>query len=104
MKNSFVEKLKKRWGVNSAWDVFIILLVFACTGFTIVYIKRLFGINIETPFLHRIAFYVFVLLIYQIILLVYGFLFGKYLFFLNFEKRMFQRIINFFKKENGNKS
>lgn len=103
MKNSFIDKLKERWGVKSSWDVFIILLVFACTGFTIVYIKRLFGITIETPILHRIGFYVFVLLIYQIILLVYGFVFGKYLFFLNFEKRMFRRIIYFFKKENGNK-
>ena len=37
-----IEKLKQRWNVKNGWDVFIILLVFACTGFSILYIKRAF--------------------------------------------------------------
>jgi p-aminobenzoyl-glutamate transporter AbgT len=98
-KMNWVDKLKQRWGVNSAWDVIVILIVFACTGFTIVYIKRLFGIDYETPLTSRVLFYVFVLLIYQVVLLVYGFLFGKFKFFYNFEKRMFKRIASLFVKK-----
>jgi hypothetical protein len=92
---TWIDKLKKRWGVRSVWDVMVILVVFACTGFSIVYIKHLFGINAETQMGLRIAFYLFVLFLYQIILLIYGALFGKFRFFWEFEKRMFKRIFDF---------
>lgn len=85
--------------MESAWDVFIILLVFSCTGFSIIFIKRLFGIDFETPIATRILFYVFVLFIYQFILLLFGFLFGKFKFFYDFEMRMLKRIKSLFVKK-----
>lgn len=85
--------------MQSAWDVFIILLVFSCTGFSIIFIKRLFGIDFETPIATRIFFYVFVLFIYQFILLLFGFLFGKFKFFYDFEMRMLKRIKSLFVKK-----
>jgi hypothetical protein len=35
-----IEKLKQRWNVRNGWDVLIILVVFACTGFSVFYVKR----------------------------------------------------------------
>jgi len=96
---SWYEKLQERWGVKSVWDVIIILVVFACTGFSIVYIKHLFGISTETALGWRILFYAFVLFLYQFVLLFYGFIFGKFKFFLAFEKKMFKRIASIFVKK-----
>lgn len=100
---NFIEKLKHRWGVKSALDVLIILLVFTCTGFTSLYIKKpifeALGIPDMEPRLLRGLCYAFALLIfYNILLLIYGFVFGKFQFFFSFEKRFFGRIVNIFKK------
>ena len=32
----WIEKLQARWNVKNAWQVILILVVFACTGFTLV--------------------------------------------------------------------
>ena len=37
---SWIEKLKNRWKLRSAWQVAVVLLVFACTGFTVLFIKK----------------------------------------------------------------
>jgi hypothetical protein len=39
---SFVNRLKQRWNVEKAWMVWVILLVFALTGFTVMYLKKFF--------------------------------------------------------------
>lgn len=95
---NWVEKLKKRWGVRSALQVFVILIVFALTGFTAMYIKkpifRWLGVDATMPFYLRTIIYIFTVLpAYQIFLLFYGFLLGQFRFFWLFEKRMAQRII-----------
>jgi hypothetical protein len=94
---SFIDKLKSRWQVKSGLQVLIILVVFACTGYSIVLIKHLIGINASTSVANRVLFYVGVLPIYNLLLLGYGFIFGQFKFFLAFEKRFFSRIINFFR-------
>jgi hypothetical protein len=94
---SFIETLKNRWKVKSGTQVLLILLVFACTGCSIIPIKHLMGINASTPAGYMILFYIGVLPIYNIMLLGYGFIFGQFKFFLEFEKRFFNRIINAFK-------
>ena len=96
---SFIDKLKSRWHVKSGLQVILILLVFACTGCSIIPIKHWLGINASTPASWRIAFYIGVLPIYNILLLGYGFIFGQFGFFLDFEKRFFGRIINTFRKK-----
>jgi len=95
---SFIENLKTRWQVKSGLQVLLILIVFACTGSSVVVIKHLIGISNSSPSSDRILFYLAVLPIYNIMLLGYGFLFGQFKFFLNFEKKFFKRIIGLFKK------
>lgn len=93
---SFLESLKKRWGLGSASQVIIVLIVFACTGFTILFLKRplfeLIGTSEDNQTLFTILYYIFILPIYNIILLVYGFLFGQFVFFWEFEKKMWYRM------------
>lgn len=92
-----IEKLKQRWNVKNGLDVVIILLVFACTGFSILYIKRglfaLAGLTDDTPAWLRWTINIVIILpLYQIVLLAWGWIWGKFSFFWAFEKRMFSRI------------
>jgi len=96
---SVVDKLKKRWNVNSGLQVLLIIIVFACTGYSIIGIKHLLGITFSTPLFYRVTYYIAVLPIYNILLLGYGWLFGQFQFFFNFEKRFFGRIVNLFKSK-----
>ncbi len=94
-KENWVKKLEKRWGV-SGQQVFIILLVFACTGFTVMFLKSpivaLFTENGEKSLLFSVIYYILILPIYNVLLLIYGFVFGQFKFFWEFEKRFFKRI------------
>ena len=101
---NFIEKLKQRWGVKSAKDVLIILLVFSCTGITALYIKNpifnAIGIpTIEHRFFRGICYTLAILVFYNIFLLIFGFVFGKFKFFYAFEKRFFNRIVNVFRRK-----
>ncbi len=93
-----LDALKQRWGVKNYWDVAIILIVFACTGFSVMYAKRAFfmslGIDNNTATWVKWVLNIFVVLpAYQLFLLAYGWLFGKFFFFLNFEKKMLNRLL-----------
>ena len=98
-----MQKLQTRWKVNSAFQVVIILLVFACTGFTVLFLKRpLFQYLFDghpIPKVASIIYYLLILPVYNIFLLFYGFVFGQFQFFWDFEKRFFARIISIFKKQ-----
>ncbi len=91
----WVQGLRKRWGVSTS-RVFVILLVFALTGTTVMLLKRpvvgYFAGDGEQPFLFSLVYYVLILPAYNAILLVYGFLFGQFRFFWEFEKRFFRRM------------
>lgn len=81
----------------------MILIVFACTGFTILFLKRpLFEYLFPTggiPLAASIAYWILILPVYNLFLLGYGFVFGQFRFFWEFEKRFFQRIISIFRKD-----
>lgn len=103
-KASLGQKLKERWNVQSGWDVVIILLVFACTGFSILYLKRLIygwvGLDADSAaWLRWLVALVVVLPLYQVVLLVWGWVFGKFSFFWAFEKRMMARLLGLFRKK-----
>lgn len=91
----WMDRLAQRWGVTPS-RVLVILLVFACTGFTVLFLKRpvvaYFAGEGEQPLLFSILYYVLILPVYNVILLVYGALFGQFRFFWEFEKRFFRRI------------
>jgi len=104
-----IEKLKQRWNVKNGWDVLIILLVFACTGFSILYIKKalfnVIGLDETAPSWLRWTVNILIILpLYQAVLLVWGWIWGKFSFFWEFEKRMFSRIGGMFdgKRKNQN--
>jgi hypothetical protein len=98
------EKLKQRWNVKSNVQVIIILVVFALTGSTLLYVKRpvyeWIGVTKESHFAIKIiAFFFIALPLYQIMLLCYGTLLGQFRFFWNFEKKIFGRIVSMFSKK-----
>ena len=92
----WIEKLKNRWHLKNTWQVIVILVVFACTGTTVLIIKGpLFAYwfpDGEKPLWANILYYVLILPVYNILLLAYGFVFGQFRFFWEFEKRFFSRI------------
>ncbi len=101
---NWLGKLQGRWKVNSLYQVLIILVVFACTGITVLLIKRplfqyWFGTS-SIPTSATVAYYVLILPVYNLFLLFYGFAFGQFQFFWEFEKRFFSRIISIFKSKN----
>jgi Na+-driven multidrug efflux pump len=100
---NWVEKLKNRWKLESAWQVAVVLVVFACTGFTILFIKKpllnwLAGEQGDTT-LASVLYYLFILPLYNVVLLGYGFIFGQFNFFWNFEKRFMERFFRWLKRE-----
>ncbi len=97
------EKLKKRWKITSNFQVAVILVVFAITGSSTVYLKELIfdyiGITAETHLWIKVPVNIVVILaVYNILLLIIGFLFGQFRFFWNFEKRFFSRLM-FWKRQ-----
>jgi hypothetical protein len=100
---SWLDTLKTRWKVQSALQVIVILTVFACTGFTVFFLKRpLFTYLFDggpRPFWASVVYYVLILPVYNIFLLIYGFMLGQFRFFWEFEKRFFGRITNLFNKK-----
>jgi hypothetical protein len=98
----WIEKLMHRWKLESALQVVIVLVVFACTGFTVLFIKKpilqfLAGEKGNTV-TASVIYYLLILPLYNVILLAYGFLFGQFNFFWEFEKRFFDRIFRRTKK------
>lgn len=98
----WMEKLKERWKLKNLRQVVVVLIVFACTGFTVLFIKRplltLLAGEEGNSTLATILYYVFILPLYNILLLGYGFLFGQFDFFWAFEKRFMERFFNKFRR------
>ncbi|MDP4681017.1 MAG: prolipoprotein diacylglyceryl transferase [Cyclobacteriaceae bacterium] len=92
-----LDKLQSRWKLKSAFQVVVVLVVFACTGFTVLFLKEpvisfLVGSE-DQGTLFTVLYYIFIFPIYNIILLTYGFIFGQFAFFWDFEKKMWSRMI-----------
>jgi hypothetical protein len=90
-----MQRLAERWGVSPA-RVLVILLVFALTGTTVMLLKRpvLAWFTGDGPqgWVVSAVYYLLILPAYNLILLVYGALFGQFRFFWEFEKRFFRRL------------
>ncbi|SHM61073.1 hypothetical protein SAMN04488057_102325 [Cyclobacterium lianum] len=102
-KPGFLERLKQKWKLNSLWQVVLVLIVFACTGFTILFVKKpifdLLGVDTRGGgFVQTVIYLLLVLPLYQIFLLVYGFIFGQFTFFWEKEKKFLQRIGRLFNR------
>ncbi len=101
---NFLNRLQTKWKLDSLFQVVMVLVVFACTGFTILFIKNpildFFGIERGggQGFVNTILYLLLVLPLYQIFLLIYGFIFGQFNFFWEKEKQIFRRISSAFWK------
>jgi len=94
-----MEKLKERWGITSNFQLVIIFIVFAITGSSSVYVAKPF---LEWIGMDRSAFtdswfggtlywtlrLVLIFPFYQVLLVIFGWLFGQFKFFWAFEKKM----------------
>lgn len=102
-KEHWTIRLQRRWKVKNTMQVVIILIVFACTGFSVLllkpYILQLLTGEREGSTTGTILYYVLILPLYNLLLLFFGFVFGQFKFFWEFEKRFFNRIISAFNKQ-----
>lgn len=98
---NLLEKLKQRWKVNSIKQVLIILLVFALTGTSVIFIRRTLKANFDwaSEKWFTYTYYWLILPFYNLMLLMYGFVFGQFRFFWEFEKKTFRRLIGLFRKK-----
>jgi len=92
-----MEKLKLRWGVTSNFQLAIIFIVFAITGSASAWLSKPFcyWLDITKEDLGNWFTPVRLLLIfpiYQVLLVLIGFVFGQYKFFWAFEKKMLKRM------------
>lgn len=99
-----MEKLKTRWGISSNWQIIVILIVFSITGSSAVYVAKpvmdFFNLNREefSPafWFGGLGYYFLRILLifplYQLLLIIFGWIFGQFQFFWNFEKKMFKRM------------
>ncbi len=88
-----LQKLKKKWNIESNRDFILIMIVFSLAGMSIGFFRRpvfhWLGITAHTPLWIKILAYIpLIPPIYQINLLFYGFLFGQFDFFWEKEKRL----------------
>lgn len=91
------KKLENKWILNYKWEMIRVFMVFAITGTSSMYVGRpimkLIGITKENlnPILYWILFIIIGLIFYQILLVTFGWLFGQFKFFWEFEKKMLRR-------------
>lgn len=99
-EDTWIDKLRQRWKLGNTLQVVLVLVVFACTGFTVLFIKKpILSALVGTSGSSKTASAIYWILIfpfYNVLLLGYGFIFGQFSFFWEFEKRTFRRIGNFF--------
>jgi len=93
-----MEKLKRRWGIDSNFQIVVIFIVFAITGSTAAKLAEplteFIGLERETTnvWLYWTARILLIFPIYQVLLVAFGWLFGQFRFFWNFEKKMLRRM------------
>ena len=100
----FLNKLQDRWKLKNITQVIIVLIVFACTGFTVMFLKKPimeFILNTgDSQWFYTVLYYILILPVYFVILLFYGFVFGQSHFFWSFVKKTGNRMVG--RKNNVN--
>lgn len=92
------EKLKNKWVTSYRWEMIAIFIVFAITGSIAARIAapilEFIGIGKDnvSGWLYWPLRILLILPIYQVLLVCFGWLFGQFKFFWNFEKKMLKRM------------
>ncbi len=99
-----MKKLKQRWGISTNLQLILIFTVFSVTGSSSVYIAKPFlswiGLTRESfspdfiwgGLIYLLLRIVLIFPFYQLLLIVFGWLFGQFNFFWEFEKKMLNRL------------
>lgn len=93
----FIAKLESKWIVKERWQLIRIFIVFAITGSSSMFVGRpiikWMGITADNfnPLVYWCSFIFASLIFYQILLVFWGYIFGQFDFFWNFEKKMLRR-------------
>ena len=100
----WTQRLQARWGLESIFQVFMVLLVFSLTGMSVLFIKEplfhVLGITAETSSgLKTFIYLISILPIYQVLLLCYALLLGQFRFFWAYEKKTLARMGKLFKRK-----
>lgn len=93
-----MDKLKERWGVSSNFQLAVIFVVFAITGSSAAKLAspltEWIGLSRDavSGWIYWPVRILLIFPIYQVLLVVFGWLFGQHTFFWNFEKKMLRRM------------
>ncbi|MGV6846485.1 MAG: DUF6787 family protein [Lutibacter sp.] len=93
-----MQKLKNRWGIQSNFQLILIILVFSINGSFATFIAKpltsFIGLSKETtnPWLFWPIRILLIFVIYQFTLPLVGFVFGQYKFFSKFSKKTLSKI------------
>jgi hypothetical protein len=92
-----MENLKRRWGIETNFQLTLIFIVFAITGSASAWLSKplciLIGLSQnELGFWFTPIRLVLIFPIYQVLLVFNGFLFGQFKFFWEFEKKMLKKM------------
>lgn len=99
-----MKELKKRWNIESNFQLTIIFIVFAITGSTSAWLSKpvCFWLGIikeDYGFWYTPIRLLVIFPLYQVLLVLIGFTFGQFKFFWEFEKKMLRRLgLGFFFK------
>ncbi|WP_179315320.1 DUF6787 family protein [Winogradskyella undariae] len=91
------KKLEKKWILDYKWEMIRVFMVFAFTGSSSLFVGRpiirFIGITKENLnlTLYWFLYIIIGLIFYQILLVIFGWLFGQFKFFWEFEKKMLRR-------------
>jgi hypothetical protein len=92
------KKLENKWIVTYKWEMIRIFIVFAITGSSSALIGKpimtFVGITKENlnPFVYWVLYIIIGLVFYQLLLVFFGWLFGQFQFFWEFENKMLQKM------------
>ena len=91
-----MNKLKQRWGIETNFQLTIIFIVFALTGSGSAWLSKPFCIWLgitkdDLGFWFTPVRLLLIFPIYQLLLVLIGFLFGQFKFFWAFEKKILKR-------------
>ncbi len=90
-----MKRLKERWGIHSNFQLLVILIVFAITGSLSLIVTKpvisIFNIASLPIYLYYLIRVIVIFIVYKILLLSIGFLFGQFNFFWNIVKKMLSR-------------
>lgn len=98
-----MKRFKERWGITSNLQIVIICIVFAITGSASVWVAKPFlhWIGLDSllseeqwwgPWVYWTLRLLLIFPFYQVLLVCFGWLFGQFRFFWNFEKKMLARL------------